>query len=206
MVFYLILFLFFNIYLQNLVFICRFFCPCAAKTSVKDYLLLFCMIWDFQSAWLFVRSDSGVLHVIKTLLHSFTSSAQQPVNPSAVLSLVRPLGCWVFTEAIAFKCFTQGQLHRPLEESTLMQQWSNCQNNQAAPSYAAQLMHCVSSRCTLIKTLMGLLLQVQTFWTLILSSFIDAIYKELYFWDIICPINMPFDKNKYLVYRSLQII
>lgn len=150
------------------------------------------MIWDFQSVCSFIQSGFRCIAPTALLFQLLHTNSRSIHRQS--FSLVRPLGSWVFTEAIAFKCFTQGQLHRPLEGSTLMQQWSNCQNNQAALSFVPRLMHCVSSRCTLIKTLMGLLLQVQTFirWTFLLSCFIDVIYKEFYSWDVIYPINMPF--------------
>lgn len=52
--------------------------------------------------------------------------------------------CRVFTQAIAFKCFTQGQLHRPLGGNTLMQRWCGCQEDQPAACYTPPLMHSVS--------------------------------------------------------------
>lgn len=42
------------------------------------------------------------------------------------------------------KCFTQGQLHRPLGGNTLMQRWCDCQENQPAACYTPPLMHSVS--------------------------------------------------------------
>lgn len=60
--------------------------------------------------------DSGAWRVIRTSLCSLARLSpplhnSRPGHPS----LVWPLSSRVFTEAIAFKCFTQGQLHRPLE-------------------------------------------------------------------------------------------
>ena len=153
----------------------RFNTRISSRATPQQGIISFYLVW-----WYLYSHRSGAFTFISTLqpdVHlRHTEQTSRSIHPQSFLP-VRPLSSRVFTEAIAFKCFTQGQLHRPLEGNTLMQQWSNCQNNQPGSLLHASANALCSSYCTLIKTLMALLFQVQNL-QIALPSFLAVLLMK----------------------------